>query len=493
MRRKSILEMSHEEAKEFFLKDKSYCNIDLPEYFSFAKLLGKISKAVDKVQDVSIFYSERNLRNCEKVNHILFANKDGKLSWRPLQIIHPFLYVLLVKEITEEANWKKLLGRFHDFQNDDKIKCFSIPVEAKSRQSDKAEQILQWWENIEQESINQSLDYKFSYDTDIADCYGSLYTHSIAWAIETIGIAKKQRDGKLLGNKIDAHIRNMQYGQTNGIPQGSVLMDFIAEIILGYIDELLAAEISKNKINDYNIFRYRDDYKIFVNAPNDGEVILRLLSELIVPFGLKLNSSKTRENKNIISSSVKPDKLSWFQLNQDDLTLQKQFLLIHQHSLMYPNSGSIVRGLTELNKKISDKEKSFQIISITVDIMLHNPKAIPVCCSIISKILKNTEEKMKLSISNKIYKRLMETPNSEFAQIWLQRMLKNSVDKFGFKEALCSIVRGESIDIWDNSWFNGNNKIKKLILPTSIFDKTIFAKMDEMIEDDEVDIFIHSL
>ena len=87
----------------------------------------------------------------------------------------------------------------------------------------------------------------------------------------------------------------------------------------------------------------------------------------------------------------------------------------------------------------------------------------------------------------------METPNSEFAQIWLERMLKNSVDKFGFKEALCSIVRGESIDIWDNSWFNGNNKIKKLILPTSIFDKTIFAKMDEMIEDDEVDIFIHSL
>ena len=97
------------------------------------------------------------------------------------------------------------------------------------------------------------MDYKFSYDTDIADCYGSLYTHSIAWAIETIGIAKKQRDGKLLGNTIDAHIRNMQYGQTNGIPQGSVLMDFIAEIILGYMDELLAAEISKNKIKESEI------------------------------------------------------------------------------------------------------------------------------------------------------------------------------------------------------------------------------------------------
>ena len=95
------------------------------------------------------------------------------------------------------------------------------------------------------------MDYKFSYDTDIADCYGSLYTHSIAWAIETIDTAKKQRDSNLLGNKIDTHIRNMQYGQTNGIPQGSVLMDFIAEIILGYIDELLTVEITKNKIENY--------------------------------------------------------------------------------------------------------------------------------------------------------------------------------------------------------------------------------------------------
>ena len=87
----------------------------------------------------------------------------------------------------------------------------------------------------------------------------------------------------------------------------------------------------------------------------------------------------------------------------------------------------------------------------------------------------------------------METPNSEFAQIWLQRMLKNSVDKFDFKEALCSIVKGESIEIWDNSWFTGNNRIKKLILPMSIFDKATFVKMDEMIADNEVDIFIHSL
>ena len=489
--------MSHKEAEEFFLKDKSYCSIDLPDYFSFSKLLTDISDAIDEIKNggtnISSFYDKKKLKNTEKVNHTLFANKDGKLSWRPLQIIHPFLYVLLVKEITEGANWQKLRSRFGTFQRNDKIKCFSIPVEDMNKKSDKAEQILQWLENMEQESINQSLDYKFSYDTDIADCYGSIYTHSIAWAIETIDIAKAQRDGNLLGNKIDTHIRNMQYGQTNGIPQGSVLMDFIAEIILGYIDEQLTDEINKNNIADYKIFRYRDDYKIFVNTPNDGEMILRLLSEVMVDFGLKLNSSKTRENKNIISSSVKPDKLSWFQINQGNLTLQKQFLLIHKHSIQYPNSGSIVRVLTELNKKISNKEDSTQIISITVDIMLNNPRTIPICCSIISKILKNTDEGIKLSISEKIYNRFMDTSNSELAQIWLQRMLKGSVDKFHFKEALCSIVKGENIEIWDNSWFNGDNNIKKLILPASIFDKTIFDEKDEVIKESEVSFFTYEL
>lgn len=497
MSRKSILEMSHKEAEEFFLKDKSYCSIDLPDYFSFSKLLIDISDAIDEIKNggtnISSFYDKKKLKNTEKVNHTLFANKDGKLSWRPLQIIHPFLYVLLVKEITEGANWQKLRSRFGTFQRNDKIKCFSIPVEDMNKKSDKAEQIRQWLENMEQESINQSLDYKFSYDTDIADCYGSIYTHSIAWAIETIDIAKAQRDRNLLGNKIDTHIRNMQYGQTNGIPQGSVLMDFIAEIILGYIDEQLTDEINKNNIADYKIFRYRDDYKIFVNTPNDGEMILRLLSEVMVDFGLKLNSSKTRENKNIISSSVKPDKLSWFQINQGNLTLQKQFLLIHKHSIQYPNSGSIVRVLTELNKKISNKEDSTQIISITVDIMLNNPRTIPICCSIISKILKNTDEGIKLSISEKIYNRFMDTSNSELAQIWLQRMLKGSVDKFHFKEALCSIVKGENIEIWDNSWFNGDNNIKKLILPASIFDKTIFDEKDEVIKESEVSFFTYEL
>ena len=40
----SILELEHHDAKAFFLKHESYCNIDLPRYFSFTNLLQKSQK-----------------------------------------------------------------------------------------------------------------------------------------------------------------------------------------------------------------------------------------------------------------------------------------------------------------------------------------------------------------------------------------------------------------------------------------------------------------
>jgi hypothetical protein len=44
----------------------------------------------------------------------------------------------------------------------------------------------------------------------------------------------------------------MNNGQTNGIPQGSVLMDFIAEMVLGYIDECLSGCLNANTYSSPN-------------------------------------------------------------------------------------------------------------------------------------------------------------------------------------------------------------------------------------------------
>ncbi len=69
----------------------------------------------------------------------------------------------------------------------------------------------------------------------------------------------------------------MRYGQTNGIPQGSSLMDLIAEMVLGYADEELDKLIASKK-GQFKIIRFRDDYKIFTNSPELGREIVKHLS-----------------------------------------------------------------------------------------------------------------------------------------------------------------------------------------------------------------------
>ncbi len=431
--------------------------------------------------------SKSEMGKLDDVNYLIYANKDGKLSWRPFKIIHPLVYVALVHEITKEDNWEKLRTRFEKFQSNGKIKCLSIPIQSENKQSDKAQQISNWWEQVEQQSILLSLEYDYIFDTDVADCYGSVYTHAIAWAVEGKQQAKKNKSQNILGNIIDKSIQNAQNQQTNGIPQGSVLMDFIAEIILGYIDRILGVYLKKQKIKDYQILRYRDDYRIFVCNPNDGEKILKCLSEIMMPFGFKLNASKTKGSQDVITQSIKKDKLHWLAIPQNSrISLQKQILLIRQHSISFPNSGSLNTALNKFDKKlekINVIHSIEQLVSIVTDIAYHNPKVIPVCCAIISKLLNNLDNHK--SIAKLVHQKLSRMPNSGFTQIWLQRMLKSDLGDYYFSEKMCNL---QEVSLWNNKWVKGRNMLN-ILNNTPIFQKDKFDKLDNVIANDEVDIF----
>jgi len=99
-----------------------------------------------------------------------------------------------------------------------------------------------------------AFDFAYVLHGDITDCYASIYTHSIAWALHGKSTAKaKRRDLSLSGNAIDFRLQNMQHGQTNGIPQGSVLVDLIAEMVLGYADLELSQRLADTKITDFQV------------------------------------------------------------------------------------------------------------------------------------------------------------------------------------------------------------------------------------------------
>lgn len=192
-----IIELTAEEALNFFLESDSYCNASLPPYITFKDLLSEINS---KITVESEIWTNSCLEN--NLSHTIYCNKDGKYAWRPIQLINPFLYVLLAQLITKEKNWECIKKRFNQFQSLEKIKCFSLPVKSNSNRSNKAEQIMKWWESIEQESIIQGLGYSHLMHVDISDCYGSIYTHSIAWALHDKDEAKKNVAKKIRIKKI---------------------------------------------------------------------------------------------------------------------------------------------------------------------------------------------------------------------------------------------------------------------------------------------------
>ena len=49
-------------------------------------------------------------------------------------------------------------------------------------------------------------------------------------------------------------------------------------MILGYADKELSKKIEDNQISNYQILRYRDDYRIFAQTEKDVVQITKLLS-----------------------------------------------------------------------------------------------------------------------------------------------------------------------------------------------------------------------
>ena len=123
---KTLLDLTHTKAREYLLRQKSYSDIDLPEYFTFSDILAKLSKepSISSISN-NQFTAAKQLDN---VNYSFLNNKDGKFAWRPLQLINPAMYVYLVFKITEERNWKLIVERFKIFQGNQNIRCCSIPV-----------------------------------------------------------------------------------------------------------------------------------------------------------------------------------------------------------------------------------------------------------------------------------------------------------------------------------------------------------------------------
>lgn len=504
MSTKNVLNLSSTKAKDFFLNEENYSNILLPTYFKFQKLIDKLDKKLQNKNLRNFFVAQNKPSNYDDVNYIIYNNKDGCYAWRPLQLLNPIIYVALVNYITQDHIWKLIKKQFKTFQKNEKISSKGIPVLKSSKRKQQASQVSNWWNEVEQLSLEQALEYSFLFSTDISDCYGSIYTHSISWALHGKSIAKQAQKNKsinLEGDEIDFLIRQMTNNQTNGIPQGSILMDFIAEIVLGYADLLLSQKLEEKEIKEYKIIRYRDDYRIFVNNTHVGNQIVKYLTEVMIELGFKLNATKTQKTEDIIEGSLKKDKLyrishledlNKFCLNKGNL--QKQLIRIYDFAKKFPNSGSLQALLTEYNKNLKfkkDDKNIIPIINIAFSIAYNNPRVYPIIAAIIGKSLSYLSDfNKRYDIILKIKKKLEEKPNTEYMEIWLQRIIYNDDFFQEYNSDICKLVLDKTRPaLWNLDW--ASNGLKNIVVETPIIDYETLNNLDSDIRDDEIDIFYY--
>jgi len=544
---KNILTLNHEEAMNFFMKSEQYHGFELPEYFTFDEVLKYVREKVGTTPYEECLQKGISPESLSDVNLDILLNKDGRYAVRPIILANPFLYYFLVREVCCENNWQVIKDLFEKF-NVPHITSCAIPVIPNEKEPfHKATTINNWWNSMEQRSIELSLEYRYMFVTDITNCYGSVNPQTFDWAFMLKGTSYEKDGDSLIAKNIQSYLRAFQQGRNIGIPQGSAIFDFVGEIILGYSDLLLhEALLEKAKeyeeqgktFPDYEIIRYRDDYRIFCSDKDVLEDISYTLQQVLERLNFRMNSQKTKISESIVTDAVKSDKLAYIyntpifnKKGVDFDSYEKHLLYILMFSRQYPDSGSIRIMLSDIDKRIEEHLKSLEeknnpkaenwesvdlgedakptksegvfselktykrpkyipggsiraLSAVCTQIALENVGCAHYALRVISRMINSLKDmKEKQSIIDLVYNKLCNQPNSDYNQLWLQNMTYTQDKKNGtspYSLRLCQLVAGKKVQpLWNNDWVKA--EFVQSMPYESIVDKKTLKKVTPVI------------
>ena len=512
---RNILSLNHDEAIDFFMKSEQYHGFELPEYFSFDEVLKYVREKVRTIPYEECLKKGVSPDSLSDVNLDILLNKDGRYAVRPIILANPFLYYFLVREVCCESNWQVIKDLFEKF-NVPHITSCAIPVIPNEKEPfHKATTINNWWNSMEQRSIELSLEYRYMFVTDITNCYGSVNPQTFDWAFTLKGTSLETEGESTIAKNIQKYLCAFQQGRNIGIPQGSAIFDFVGEIVLGYSD-LLLHEALQAKAKDYDeqgktfppyeIIRYRDDYRIFCSNREALEDISYILQQVLERLNFRMNSQKTKISDSIVTDAVKSDKLAYIyntpifnKKGVDFDSYEKHLLFILMFARQYSDSGSIKTMLSDIDKRLEewlhpqDKKKETESIlwgdvdlsddghlvktdskkakepyyipggsvramsAICVQIALENVGCAHYALRIISRMIDSLKDMPeKQSIIDLVYNKLCNQPNSDYNQLWLQNMTYTQDKKNGtspYSLRLCKLVMGNIEEpLWNNGW-----------------------------------------
>lgn len=217
--------------------------------------------------------------------YIFYENMRNINTPRPLAIPNPATYAQLCKYISKI--WSKLQQYFEEETQGQNYSISRIHLRKKKSSGTLFSMNYKDWKADGTPEPDLLLGAKYLVHADISNCFPSMYTHALSWALVGKDVAKQnQSNHDEWYNQLDYFTRNIKHGETHGLLIGPHVSNLLSEIILVKVDKVL-----------YDAgFRYTrniDDYSCYVSSYEEGQRFLTKLTEQLRAYDLTLNHKKT--------------------------------------------------------------------------------------------------------------------------------------------------------------------------------------------------------
>lgn len=269
---------------------RGYLPRELPFLFTTSSLARVASNALRACTD-------GELKKWTKPMTLPIGSKGGRR--RTVSIPNPISQANLSRIIT--TRWKEIVT--HCDRSPISFSRVRVPGEERFLKNERRGDPSYLSESIfltkqfSQKRLELAASSNYILKADISNFYGSIYTHSLGWAMHGKKASKKAagKKGKsaLLGDLLDTAVRNGNDGQTKGIPIGPDTSRILSEIIGAAIDKKLATKLKKRVSQGHEGIRWVDDFLLYFQSAGGRDKALGTLVEALEEFELSLNHHKT--------------------------------------------------------------------------------------------------------------------------------------------------------------------------------------------------------
>lgn len=206
---------------------------------------------------------------------------------RVMGIPNPFAYYNLVCCIRD--NWDKIVAHFKAKTEGDSHKVSKIHLRKIKGKKCIFEMNYKNHRTDDYPELDLRIGAKYLVKADISNCFPSMYSHALPWALVGKKDSKENKEEEEWYNRLDIRSRNMKNSETNGFLIGPHVSNLLSEIILVAVDESLR----KNDDGKLKYFRNIDDYSFYAKSRDEAEQFLVWLRGALREYGLSLNHKKT--------------------------------------------------------------------------------------------------------------------------------------------------------------------------------------------------------